>query len=437
MPHAPAGEDIPCTRGRVCDASFRGDVRRLRLLRGRDLDLRRTVGGCQGLRGAVFPLRAEVGGAVSVNLTNTAIKLLGVFPFEVSERLALLILCWRADENGETRMTKAELERQTGLSKPTVLKTIQRLQMMRLVSGKQLTVGVSALIHLLAESESAEGQTSLPSKGQTSLPFSEEKGQTSLPSGETERLKGFTSEGQDVLQKRLKDLTPYRQDYKTHTNACARACEGSSVSGEGAPTGDGQAESRVQVVQARPSSSLTVRVEAAEVVDKESLGLFLKEYPKRAMNRLVVCAEWAALEAEGFAGKRLLAAMREARMSKQWCEDGGRYVPRAEIFLHDRRFEDFLSAAAERASVKTHEQMLADEEAEARKRAAIDDIIAEEFFGGAPIESMEDVMARNAKRPEAEKIYEERKRAGTLKPVRLAIDEVREREAREKEASHV
>lgn len=348
---------------------------------------------------------------MSVNLTNTAIRLLGVFPFEVSERLALIILCWRADENGETRMNKSELARQTGLSRPTVRKTVSRLEMMGLVSGPRLTIGVRALVKLLARSQMENG---LPSEG-------EEDGKRFATFGDVAMENGLPSECKDVCQKMEKGLPPYRQDYKTRSNACVR--EGSSVSGEGAPTGDGQAESRVQVGQARPSSSLTVRVEAAEVVDKESLGLFLKEYPKRAMNRLVVCAEWAALESEGFAGKRLLAAMREARMSKQWCEDGGRYVPRAEIFLHDRRFEDFLPAAAERGSVKSQAEREAEEREAARRLAAIDEIVSEEFFPGEPIRSVEDIRAREAKRPEAEKIYEERKRAGTLKPVVLACEE--------------
>lgn len=294
---------------------------------------------------------------MSVNLTNTAIKLLGVFPFEVSERLALLILCWRADENGETRMTKAELERQTGLSKPTVLKTIQRLQMMRLVSGKKLTVGVSAMIHLLAESESAEGQTSLPSKGQTSL-----------PSCETERLKGFTSEGKDVLQKRLKGLTPYRQDYKTHTSACA--CEETSSE---VPAG----ESRVRVVKATPAS---VRVDAPGIQDKESLQAFITEYPKRAMNRLMVCAEWANLEAEGISGKDLLAAMREGKLDKAWWEGSRpRYAPRAEDFLGKRVFEDYLGEArARQESGKTQAQREAEEAARANAEADATDWLADE-----------------------------------------------------------
>ena len=348
---------------------------------------------------------------MSVNLTNTAIRLLGVFPFEVSERLALIILCWRADENGETRMNKSELARQTGLSRPTVRKTVSRLEMMGLVSGPRLTVGVRALVKLLARSQMENG---LPSEG-------EEDGKRFATFGDVAMENGLPSECKDVCQKMEKGLPPYRQDYKTRTNA--RACEeSSSVSGEGAPTGDGQ----TRVVKAAPAPStapLTIRVEAAEVQDKKSLEAFLKEYPKRAMNRLVVCAEWAALEAEGFTGRQLLGAMREARMSKQWSEDGVRYVPRAEIFLHDRRFEDFLPAAAERGSVKSQAEREAEEREAARRQAAIDEIVREEFFGGEPVQSVEDIRAREAKRPEAEKIYEERKRAGTLKPVVMACEE--------------
>lgn len=307
---------------------------------------------------------------MSVNLTNTAIRLLGVFPFEVSERLALIILCWRADENGETRMNKSELARQTGLSRPTVRKTVSRLEMMGLVSGPRLTVGVRALVKLLARSQMENG---LPSEvaedGKQFSTFGDVAMENSLP-----------SECKDVCQKMEKGLPLYRQDYKTHTNACVRVREGSSDSGEGAPTGDGQAESRVQVVQARPSSSLTVRVEAAEVVDKESLGLFLKEYPKRAMNRLMVCAEWAALEAEGISGKALLAAMREGALDKAWWEGSRpRYAPRAEDFLGKRVFEDYLRAAdARQNDSKTQAQREAEEAARAQEAAAATDWLADE-----------------------------------------------------------
>ena len=397
---------------------------------------------------------------MSVSLLNTVLRAGKGLPLNLGERLVLLVAAWRADESGRTFMAGLAIVQQAGLSTQAGYPALKRLLGFGLLrSTRPVTIDVSRLSQM-ALAATLEGDAAGEAGEETSKELANNSKELANNSKElvSKEVVNNSKEvaSKEVASKELaskelansvtsklpstsKELATINyKTNKTHTNACAR--EGSSVSGEGAPTGDGEASGRVRVVKAQPAPStapMTIRVEAAEVQDKASLGLFLKEYPKRAMNRLVVCAEWAALEAEGFAGKRLLAAMREARMSKQWCEDGGRYVPRAEIFLHDRRFEDFLPAAAERASVKTHEQMLADEEAEARKRAAIDDIIAEEFFGGAPIESMEDVMARNAKRPEAERIYEERKRAGTLKPVRLAIDEVREREAREKEASHV
>ena len=163
---------------------------------------------------------------------------------------------------------------------------------------------------------------------------------------------------------------------KKRVNACACACDGEtpisdaqaahlgcSVSARPNRNVTGKPEERVKVVVARPTSE-----HSTEAKDKASLGAFIKEYPKRAMNRFAVCAEWANIEAEGIAGKRILAAMREAKMSKQWCEDGRRYVPRAENFLKDRVFEDFLPQANERASVKTQEQRDADENAEIKKK---------------------------------------------------------------------
>ena len=379
---------------------------------------------------------------MSVSLLNTVLRAGKGLPLNLGERLVLLVAAWRADESGRTFMAGLAIVQQAGLSTQAGYPALKRLLGFGLLrETRPVTIDVSRLSQM-ALAATLEGDAAGEAGEETSKELannSKELASKELASKEL-ASKELASSVTSKLPSTSKEVATI--NYKTNkTRTNARACEeSSSVSGEGAPTGDGEASGRVRVVKAQPAPStepLTIHFEKTEAKDKASLGLFLKEYPKRAMNRLTVCAEWAALEAEGFTGRQLLGAMREARMSKQWGEDGGRYVPRAEIFLHDRRFEDFLPAAAERASVKTHEQMLADEEAEARKRAAIDDIIAEEFFGGAPIESMEDVTARNAKRPEAEKIYEERKRAGTLKPVRLAIDEVREREAREKEASHV
>lgn len=176
----------------------------------------------------------------------------------------------------------------------------------------------------------------------------------------------------------ISEITPSRKEEKNkkRVNACACACEGEtpisdaqaahlgcSVSARPNRNVTGKPEERVKVVVARPTSE-----HSTEAKDKASLGAFIKEYPKRAMNRFAVCAEWAAVEAEGIAGKRILAAMREAKMSKQWNEDNKRYVPRAENFLKDRIFEDFLPNADERASVKTQAQRDAEEDAAIKEK---------------------------------------------------------------------
>ena len=373
---------------------------------------------------------------MSVSLLNTVLRAGKGLPLNLGERLVLLVAAWRADESGRTFMAGLAIVQQAGLSTQAGYPALKRLLGFGLLrETRPVTIDVSRLSQMAlaatlegdADGESAEDTSKELANNSKEL-VSKEVVKTSkqVASKEVASKEVASKELANSVTSKLpstsKELATI--NYKTNkTRTNARACEeSSSVSGEGAPTGDGQAPAP-KVAPAPSAAPLTIRVEAAEVQDKESLGLFLKEYPKRAMNRLVVCAEWAALEAEGFAGKRLLAAMREARMSKQWCEDGGRYVPRAEIFLHDRRFEDFLPAAAERASVKSQAEREAEEREASRRLAAIDEIVSEEFFPGEPIRSVEDIRAREAKRPEAEKIYEERKRAGTLKPVVLACEE--------------
>lgn len=372
---------------------------------------------------------------MSVSLLNTVLRAGKGLPLNLGERLVLLVAAWRADESGRTFMPGLAIVQQAGLSTQAGYPALKRLLGFGLLrETRPVTIDVSRLSQMAlaatleggADGESAE-ETSKELVSKEVAKTSKEVASKQVVSKELASKELANSMASRLSSTSKEVATINIETNKTRSNACARACEGSSsVPGEGAPTGDGEASGRVRVVKAQPAPSaapLTIHFEKTEVQDKASLGLFLKEYPKRAMNRLTVCAEWAALEAEGFTGLQLLGAMREARMSKQWSEDGGRYVPRAEIFLHDRRFEDFLPAAAERGSVKSQAEREAEEREAARRLAAIDEIVSEEFFPGEPIRSVEDIRAREAKRPEASKIYEERKRAGTLKPVVLACEE--------------
>ncbi len=318
---------------------------------------------------------------VSVGLLNSSIRLLGGLPFEVSERLLLVLLAWRADENGETHMNRAELGRQSGLSRPTIRKTLARLELMGLVSGKRLTVGVRALARLSAGLETENG---LPSEMEKGLPFSGgENGkqfailgkngtENGLPKNgkqfaiaeKTKMENVFPSDGKTVCQKMENSLPPYRQTIKTRSTACACARETE-------PTVPPPPE------ETRARSPETGRSEAARIQDAEAFAAFLREYPKRSMARATVAGLWAALEAEGVPGRRLLGAMREAAATKQWLEESGRFVPRAENWLRDRGFEQFLEAADRRASAPTQAQREAAEAAETRERmAALEEAMA-------------------------------------------------------------
>lgn len=379
---------------------------------------------------------------MSVSLLNTVLRAGRGLPLNLGERLVLLVAAWRADESGRTFMAGLAIVQQAGLSTQAGYPALKRLLGFGLLrETRPVTIDVSRLSQM-ALSATLEGDAAGEAGEKTSKELANNSKEVASKevANNSKEVASKKVVSKEIASKELANSVASKLSYtskelatinietnKTRSNACAR--EAPSVSGEGAPKGDGQ----TRVVKAAPAPStapLTIRVEAAEVQDAESLGFFMREYPKRAMNRMVVCAEWASIEAEGIPGKRILGAMREARMCKQWCEDGGRYIPRAEIFLRDRRFEDFLSAAADRASVKTLEQELAEEEAEARKRWTIEEIVTEVFFGGKKPETVDEIMAHRAKYPEGEKIYEERKRNGTLKPARLLIDERREQEAR-------
>lgn len=310
---------------------------------------------------------------MSVGLLNTAIRLLGGYPLEVSERLLLVLLAWRADENGETHMTRAELGRQSGLSRPTIRKTLSRLEMMGLVSGKHLTVGVRALVRLSAGLEMENG---LPfqdgQNGKRFAIFGESGMENGLPKNgkqfavaEKGKMENsFPPERQTVCQKMENGLPPYRQTNKDTLSACAR---------EGSPSASVPAQAS-GVGEVRAVSPASGRSEPVLVHGWEALRAFRLAFPKPPRDLQALNREWAQLEQLGLEGRPvsledLLGALGEAKMTKQWQEEGGRFVPRPEVWLGERQFVPFLRAAeARRAECRTQAEREATEAAEARAR---------------------------------------------------------------------
>ena len=301
---------------------------------------------------------------MSVSLLNTVLRAGRGLPLNVGERLVLMVAAWRADESGRTFMAGLAIVQQAGLSTQAGYPALKRLLGFGLLrETRPVTIDVSRLSQM-ALAATLEGDAA----------------------DETEEVASKEVASKEVANSVASKLPPNSKELatinyktnKTRSNACARACEGSSsVSGEGAPTGDGEASGRVRVVKATAAS---VRVDAPGIQDKESLQAFIAEYPKRAMNRMVVCAEWASLEAEGVSGKDLLAAMREGALDKAWWEGNRpRYAPRAEDFLGKRVFEDYLGEArARQESGKTQAAREAEEAARAKAEAEATDWLADE-----------------------------------------------------------
>ncbi len=307
---------------------------------------------------------------MSAALLNTVLRAGRSLPLNGGERLVLLVAAWRADESGRTFMPGLAVLEQAGLSTQAGYPALRRLAKFGLLrETRPVTIDVSRLhqmacADLLGEGENSKEVASKEVANDSKEVVSKEVASKQLAS---KKVANFLANN---LPQDGKDLATYKlETIKTRSIACAREGE-PSVSGEGAHTGDGETE-------VRAVSPATGRAEPVTVRDQASLGTFMREYPKRSMNRLLVVSAWAAVEAEGISGARILGAMREAALTKGWQEEGGRFVPRAENWLRDRGFEQHLRDADRRAAAPTQAEREAAEDAVARERMeALEDALA-------------------------------------------------------------
>jgi hypothetical protein len=100
--------------------------------------------------------------------------------------------------------------------------------------------------------------------------------------------------------------------------------------------------------------------------DKPSaVAAFCRAYPKRTFLNATVQAAWDDCIAEGITAEEIMRCLELAKMSKAWEEQQGRFIPKAAVWLHERRFSADLKSVRAELCLK----------AKQRKYARVDDDI--------------------------------------------------------------
>jgi len=90
-----------------------------------------------------------------------------------------------------------------------------------------------------------------------------------------------------------------------------------------------------------------VCVSGESVLETERFEEFWERYPKKR-NRPQAQKVWESLEVGEALFERLLAALESHRASVQWANEGGRYVPNADRWLAERRWENALEPSEQK-----------------------------------------------------------------------------------------
>lgn len=71
----------------------------------------------------------------------------------------------------------------------------------------------------------------------------------------------------------------------------------------------------------------------------ESFETFWRAYPRK-VSKQEASRAWFKLAPDAALCSRIMAALERHRQSRQWIEDGGRFIPHASTWLNQRRWED-------------------------------------------------------------------------------------------------
>ena len=304
---------------------------------------------------------------MSVKWTDLLLRLGTRIPLNMGERAVLLAVCFRADDAGECGFSKADIAAQMGMTKQNIQRIFARLHSMHLVE-RRIPHGISLCTAALEAYSPAPVGSGRAYAGKdenlkkTVIRESTEvvRESTAVIRGSTEVIRGST-EGEDggvetgdgnpreyraVVRESTESNPREYPIYKTNiedtqTRVRVRAEAVPASRGAATPTPP-QDDDRVIVSggHTRPAVPEDFRAAAA----------FRRAYPKPPRDLVAFKAAWAAMERDGFGDglpfepTHLMAALERAKASKAWQEEGGRFVPRPEVFIAERQYLQHLTA---------------------------------------------------------------------------------------------
>lgn len=311
---------------------------------------------------------------MSIHLTDTILKLGSRLPLNVGERLVLMAVCFRGDDAGECGFSQADIAAQLGIGKSAVCRIFARLRALGIVEHR-IPHGISIRLDILegyapapvgsgklyaGETETREkallreqpkGAADCSASNASCLPsnadYSASNETGSAVDGVAPRATPIAPRATGELLREQQKVAPratpiYKTDIKdTQDSVRVRAEALPASRGAAAPTPP-QDDDRVIVSGGHTRPAVPEDFHAAAA--------FRRAYPKPPRNLVAFKAAWAAMERDGFGDglpfepAHLMAALERAKASKAWQEEGGRFVPRPEVFLSERQYLQYLTA---------------------------------------------------------------------------------------------
>lgn len=111
--------------------------------------------------------------------------------------------------------------------------------------------------------------------------------------------------------------------------------------------------------------------------EAKALNAFCAAWPKRTFPSATgVRSAWQECRAEGVTADELMRCLAMDKMSNEWAEQNGRFIPKASVWLHERRFERNLARI--RAEVKRRAEEKARKASEDEIKALVYSVYDEE-----------------------------------------------------------